>query len=165
MAKTKKNFLAPMNLSNEDLQQIAELRVLSPASDIPSYDTDATRGDKLADRITHILGSWRFLVIQTVLLTIWIVLNVLAYVHHWDPYPFIMLNLMLSFQAAYTAPILLMSQNREARIDRAKLAYYYQVNVKQELEIELLHQKIDALMKRHDIPLPTLPPAAAPVNQ
>jgi uncharacterized membrane protein len=148
-----------MILSNEDLQRIAELRVLSPAADIPSYDTHATRGERLADRITHILGSWRFLVIQSVLLAIWITLNVLAYVKHWDPYPFIMLNLMLSFQAAYTAPILLMSQNREAQIDRAKLAYYYQVNLKQELEIELLHQKIDALMKRHDVPLLTFPTA------
>ena len=65
--------------------------------------------------------------------------------HAWDPYPFILLNLALSFQAAYTAPVILMSQNREAQIDRQRLQNDYQINLKAELEIELLHQKIDEL--------------------
>jgi uncharacterized membrane protein len=73
-------------------------------------------------------------------------MNITGYVQHWDPYPFILLNLFLSFQAAYTAPIILMSQNREAGMDRDKLEYYYKINLKQELEIELLHEKIDELL-------------------
>jgi uncharacterized membrane protein len=66
-------------------------------------------GDRLADRVVTIVGSWPFILIQSFLLMLWIALNLLAYNQHWDPYPFILLNLMLSFQAAYTAPIIMMS--------------------------------------------------------
>jgi uncharacterized membrane protein len=137
-----------MGLTKDEVALIEQLRAINPASDIPSYEDDRSLGERVADRVVAVVGSWRFLIIQSILLTAWIILNVLAYVHHWDPYPFILLNLMLSFQAAYTAPVILMSQNREAQIDRQKLAYYYNVNVKQELEIELLHQKIDELLAR-----------------
>ena len=78
-------------------------------------------------------------------LLIWIFLNVTAYVQQWDPYPFILLNLALSFQAAYAAPFIMMSQNRQAAIDRVAAQNDYQINAKAELEIELLHQKIDLL--------------------
>jgi uncharacterized membrane protein len=83
-----------------------------------------------------------------VILSIWIALNATAFIFHWDPYPFILLNLILSFQAAYTAPIIMMSQNRQAEVDRRNAAYDYAVNVKAELEIELLHAKIDALREQ-----------------
>jgi uncharacterized membrane protein len=73
------------------------------------------------------------------------VLNITAFIEHWDPYPFILLNLALSFQAAYAAPFIMMSQNRQQDIDRVAAKNDYQVNVKAELEIELLHQKIDQL--------------------
>lgn len=79
-----------------------------------------TFGEKSADRITEIIGSWTFIIIQSVVLTIWIILNALAWLNHWDPYPFILLNLALSFQAAYAAPIIMMSQNRSAAMDRRK---------------------------------------------
>jgi uncharacterized membrane protein len=75
----------------------------------------------------------------------WIALNVTAYVQQWDPYPFILLNLALSFQAAYAAPFIMMSQNRQQDIDRKSAEHDYQINIKAELEIELLHQKIDQL--------------------
>ncbi len=75
----------------------------------------------------------------------WIILNVIVWIKHWDPYPFILLNLMLSFQAAYTAPIIMMSQNRQSLVDRQSAEHDYQVNVKAELEIELLHDKIERL--------------------
>jgi uncharacterized membrane protein len=91
------------------------------------------------------MGSWPFILIQTTILIIWIVLNVVAFIRHWDPYPFILLNLALSFQAAYAAPFIMMSQNRQAAIDRRDAANDYKVNIKAELEIELLHQKIDEL--------------------
>src|SRR5262249_42112849 len=73
------------------------------------------------------------------------VLNITAYIQRWDPYPFILLNLALSFQAAYSAPFIMMSQNRQQDIDRRQAANDYEVNIKAELEIELLHQKIDQL--------------------
>ena len=77
-----------------------------------------TTGERLADAIAHHIGSWRFLIIQTVLVMIWITLNVFAVVSGWDPYPFVLLNLLFSVQAAYTGPVLLLSQNRSAQRDR-----------------------------------------------
>lgn len=133
-----------VELSPREIRMLEIMRARNPAEHIPSHESQDP-GQKLADRITRIVGSWRFIIIQSVLLLIWVACNVVGYIQHWDPYPFILLNLMLSFQAAYTAPIILMSQNREAEIDRQKLHYYYEVNVKEELEIELLHQKIDEI--------------------
>ncbi len=104
-----------------------------------------TMGEAIADAVATVMGSWRFIIIQSVLLFIWVSLNVLGWVKAWDPYPFILLNLALSFQAAYAAPIIMMSQNRQAEIDRGKAAKDYEVNLKAALEIELLHQKIDLL--------------------
>jgi uncharacterized membrane protein len=80
-------------------------------------------------------------------------LNVTAYVQRWDPYPFILLNLALSFQAAYAAPFIMMSQNRQQDIDRADAAADYQINIKAELEIELLHEKLDALREKEVLAL------------
>ena len=94
------------------------------------------------------MGSWTFIIIQSGILLVWIVLNITAYVQQWDPYPFILLNLALSFQAAYAAPFIMMSQNRQQDIDRKAAEHDYQVNVKAELEIELLHQKIDELREK-----------------
>jgi uncharacterized membrane protein len=104
-----------------------------------------TIGQRIADTVAATMGSWRFIIIQSVILLIWIALNVTAYVQQWDPYPFILLNLALSFQAAYAAPFIMMSQNRQQDIDRKSAENDFQVNVKAELEIELLHQKIDQL--------------------
>ena len=104
-----------------------------------------TAGQRIADAVAATMGSWTFIIIQSVLLMFWIALNVTAYVQQWDPYPFILLNLALSFQAAYAAPFIMMSQNRQQDIDRQSAENDYQVNIKAELEIELLHQKIDQL--------------------
>ncbi len=109
-----------------------------------------TTGDALADRIAAIVGSWRFITIQSVILVFWIILNIVGWVQHWDPYPFILLNLALSFQAAFTAPILLMAQNRQTAIDRQKAQLDYDVNLKAELDIAALHQKLD-LLREQDI--------------
>ncbi len=134
-----------MDLTPQELRLIERLRERNPAEHIPTHETH-NLGERLSDRITRTIGSWKFIVIQSCLLVIWIAVNVTAYTLQWDPYPFILLNLALSFQAAYTAPVILMSQNREAQIDRQKLNYYYEVNLKSELEIELLHQKLDDIM-------------------
>lgn len=79
-----------------------------------------TFGEKFADNVANIIGSWKFIIVQSVVLILWMILNVTAWVYHWDPYPFILLNLALSFQAAYAAPIIMMSQNRTAARDRRK---------------------------------------------
>ncbi len=107
-------------------------------------------GERMADWVAERVGSWHFILVQSALLALWIAANVLAWVHAWDPYPFILLNLVLSFQAAYTAPIIMMSQNRSAAIDRQRAQDDYDINIKAELEIELLHQKID-LMREKEI--------------
>lgn len=106
--------------------------------------------DRLSDAIAAIVGSWTFIIVQSTLLVAWMVLNVAAWVQHWDPYPFILLNLVLSFQAAFTAPVLMMAQNRQADIDRHKAQLDYDVNLKAELDIEALHEKVD-LLREEDI--------------
>jgi uncharacterized membrane protein len=112
-----------------------------------------TPGQRIADGVAATMGSWPFIITQTIILALWIALNVLAWIRHWDPYPFILLNLALSFQAAYAAPFIMMSQNRQADIDRRRAEEDYHVNIKAELEIELLHQKIDELREREVLSL------------
>ena len=107
-----------------------------------------TLGQRVADRVAAGMGSWPFIIVQSAILTVWIILNVTAWIRHWDPYPFILLNLALSFQAAYAAPFIMMAQNRQQDIDRKQAQSDYQVNIKAELEIELLHQKLDELREK-----------------
>src|ERR1700730_12066833 len=106
---------------------------------------ECTRGQRIADIVAATMGSWNFIIIQSVILLIWIILNVTAFIEQWDPYPFILLNLALSFQAAYAAPFIMMSQNRQQDVDRKAAEHDHQINIKAELEIELLHQKLDQL--------------------
>jgi uncharacterized membrane protein len=77
-------------------------------------------GERAADVVAAAMGSWRFIIIQTAIVALWMVCNVVAFVHHWDVYPFILLNLLFSTQAAYAAPIIMMSQNRQAVKDRVR---------------------------------------------
>ncbi|KKP77862.1 MAG: hypothetical protein UR78_C0027G0003 [Candidatus Moranbacteria bacterium GW2011_GWF2_35_39] len=104
-------------------------------------------GEFMADKITNIVGSWKFIIFQSILLTIWIILNITAWINHWDPYPFILLNLVLSFQAAYTAPVILMSENRQAERDRKKEALDLATDRKAEREIEEIKIQLDRLEK------------------
>ena len=115
--------------------------------------SDLTFGQRIADAVAAGMGSWTFIIIQSGLLLIWIVLNVTAYIQHWDPYPFILLNLALSFQAAYAAPFIMMAQNRQQDVDRKEAENDYKINIKAELEIELLHQKIDELREKEVVAL------------
>lgn len=130
-------------VTKDEYRLLMRLREQKPARHPPELSN--TLGDRVADQVAATMGSWRFIIIQTVLLAIWVVLNITAYLQHWDPYPFILLNLMLSFQAAYSAPIIMMSQNRQATIDRQDAKHDYEVNMKAELEIELLHDKLNLL--------------------
>lgn len=100
-------------------------------------------GDRISDKVTETLGSWRFLIIQTAVLALWVILNITAFVQRWDPYPFILLNLVLSFQAAYAAPIIMMSQNRQERRDRMQAHNDYQINLKAEREVAHMMGHLD----------------------
>lgn len=103
-----------------------------------------TIGQKAADWIAAKVGSWEFIIGQSVLLTLWALLNVTAWVRHWDPYPFILMNLVLSLQAAYTAPMIMMSQNRKAARDRIEAHNDYEVNLKAEVEVKEVLENLAA---------------------
>jgi uncharacterized membrane protein len=126
------------------LTQLRDWARARGATPPPLEPEASTFAEKCADAVATVVGSWRFVIIQTTLLVAWLVFNSLSGARV-DPYPFILLNLLLSFQAAYTAPIIMMSQNRQGDLDRRRAVDDYAVNRKAELEIETLHQKIDLL--------------------
>ncbi len=87
------------------------------------HHEEATLGERIADKAAAGIGSWRFLIIQTFAVAMWVILNVVGLVNHWDPFPFILLNLLFSVQAAYTGPVLLLAGNRQAQKDRLTLEH------------------------------------------
>lgn len=91
------------------------------------FHDEATLGERVADRAASGIGSWTFLTVQSILIVIWISLNVAMLINHWDPYPFILLNLCFTIQAAYTGPVLLLSGNRQAQKDRLRLEHTAEV--------------------------------------
>ncbi|MFZ1527707.1 MAG: DUF1003 domain-containing protein [Ferruginibacter sp.] len=114
-----------------------------------------TNAQKIADRIALGMGSWNFIIWQTILVAIWMLMNVIGFIRHWDPFPFILLNLIFSTQAAYAAPIIMMSQNRQADRDRQQALEDFETNVAAKLEIEALQiqlnkietEKLDKIME------------------
>ncbi|MFC4231310.1 DUF1003 domain-containing protein [Parasediminibacterium paludis] len=104
-----------------------------------------TFANRLADTVASGMGSWRFIIWQTILVVIWMVLNLIGLMQHWDPYPFILLNLLFSTQAAYAAPIIMMSQNRQNDRDRAHAEADYQTNIEAKQEIEALAKQLNKL--------------------
>jgi uncharacterized membrane protein len=110
-------------------------------------DTDNSFGQKLADKVAAFGGSWSFILLFVGFLLLWIIINVFVLVTMpFDPYPFIFLNLILSFIAALQAPVIMMSQNRQEEKDRSRAKKDYMINLKAELEIRMLHEKIDHLI-------------------
>ncbi|MBP1634111.1 MAG: hypothetical protein H6Q10_685 [Acidobacteria bacterium] len=103
-----------------------------------------TAGQRAADRVAAVVGSWYFIGIQSMILAAWAGLNLVAWTRHWDPYPFILMNLFLSLQAAYTAPVLMMSQNRMAARDRLEAHNDYEVNRKAEEEVRAVLEHLSA---------------------
>ena len=95
-------------------------------------------GSRLADSVAKSMGSWKFIIIQTLFVILWMGLNLVGYIYHWDAYPFILLNLVFSTQAAYAAPIIMMSQNRQSERDRIQAQADYQTNIDAKEEIEAL---------------------------
>ena len=129
--------------------------------------TDALEfGHRLADYVANGMGSWKFIILQTILVIVWMLLNLIGFTYHWDVYPFILLNLLFSTQAAYAAPIIMMSQNRQNERDREQAHADHQTNFEAKLEIEALQmslntmeiEKLDKIIKmleemKKDIPL------------
>ena len=111
-------------------------------------------GERLADKVATGMGSWRFIIIQSIIVGIWMTLNIIGFMKHWDEYPFILLNLLFSTQAAYAAPIIMMAQNRQSERDRAQALADYQTNLDSKKEIENLQvmltkielEKLDAII-------------------
>jgi uncharacterized membrane protein len=128
--------------------QVSDVLLRRAARDVNVLDEERlTLGDRMADSLAEAAGSWRFILSFLVLITLWMALNVVAAVHHWDPYPFILLNLVLSCVAALQAPVIMMSQNRLESRDRLRAENDFQVNVKAELLLEHLTEEVE-LLKR-----------------
>jgi len=109
------------------------------------HEESLSFGQKLADSVAAGMGSWRFIIIQSIIVIVWMSLNVVSWCYHWDIYPFILLNLLFSTQAAYAAPIIMMAQNRAAERDRANAEADYQVNLNNKKEIEHIIIRLNAI--------------------
>lgn len=157
---TKPRFPKPFKHDHPPVQNVNQI-----------IATQLTFGQKASDWVAMNLGSWWFIIIQTIVLAIWVILNVTAWIRHWDPYPFIFMNLVLSLQAAYAAPIIMMSQNRQANRDRLEARNDYLMNEKAEQEVRAIlehlaaqdaalleiHQLLAELRAQSGLPAPTPP--------
>ena len=113
------------------------------------FEKNLTLGESLADRVATFGGSWSFILLFGGIIVVWVVINALLLVHHpFDPFPFILLNLVLSCLAALQAPVIMMSQNRQEFKDRLRSQNDYRINLKAELEIRHLHEKLDHLLSK-----------------
>jgi uncharacterized membrane protein len=155
LMKYRKRFMEHMlkaegkelsKLERDVLKSVNENEVL--ASNIePILDKDLTLGDRLSDRIAEFGGSWTFIITFFSFIIVWMIVNIfIITTRPFDPYPFILLNLILSCLAAIQAPIIMMSQNRQEAKDRMRSEHDYKINLKAELEIRLLHEKVDHLL-------------------
>jgi len=126
------------------VEHAAARRVVSADTNV-AFSQTLTFGERLADRVARFGGSWTFILLFGATLLSWALLNAALLVHPFDPYPFIFLNLLLSMLAALQAPVIMMSQNRQSARDRLDAAHDYAVNLKAEMEIMALHDKLDAL--------------------
>jgi len=134
------------NLENQVMKSLEEHEILSKNINEEFYQR-STFGERIADKLAEGAGSWNFIIAFSIILIVWIILNsVVLLLKPFDPFPFILLNLVLSCIAAIQAPIILMSQNREEAKDRLRSEQDYRVNLKAELEIRHLHEKIDHLL-------------------
>ncbi|WP_428656259.1 DUF1003 domain-containing protein [Runella sp.] len=140
-------------LSEEELKALEKMRITSVimAGDFDDSNQQSTFGERVADKIAEFGGSWTFIISFGLFITVWITANVLLFVNKgFDPYPFILLNLILSCLAALQAPVIMMSQNRQEQKDRERAKSDYEINLRAELEIRLLHEKIDYVIQKLD---------------
>ena len=142
--ETEKGELS--TLEEQVMKSLQESELLSKNINV-EFDERLTFGERLSDKFSGIAGSWRFIIGFMMVIIIWITINVIILVSKpFDPYPFILLNLVLSCLAAIQAPVILMSQNRQESKDRLRSEQDYRINLKAELEIRHLHEKIDHLL-------------------
>jgi uncharacterized membrane protein len=136
------------SLDEEVVESLRQHEIVS--SDLSrEFERKLTFGEALSDKIAEFGGSWRFIITFGAILVVWIIINgVILLTRAWDPYPFILLNLILSCLAALQAPIIMMSQNRAAARDRLHADSDYKINLKAELEIRHLHEKLDHLLRK-----------------
>ena len=147
--KTKKvivQMLLKKQLESTDEEELINMLIDEPIAVDVDKQSDANRtiGDRIADKLTEIAGSWTFIIGIIIFLLLWIILNIYI-LENADPYPFILLNLLLSCVAALQAPIIMMSQNREAKKDRLRSSNDYKTDLKSELILEELHIEIKRL--------------------
>jgi uncharacterized membrane protein len=109
------------------------------------HEEQLTFAQRVSDKLADVAGSWGFIFGFGIVLGIWVLVNTVALIHHWDKYPYILLNLFLSMLAAIQAPVILMSQNREEDRDRLRAEHDYEINLKAEIEIQQIHEKLDEL--------------------
>ena len=152
--KTKKEIvqmLLKKDINVTDEEDLINMLINEPISVDTDKESDLNRsfGDYLADRITEIAGSWPFIIGLIIFLLLWIILNIFILTNA-DPYPFILLNLLLSCIAALQAPIIMMSQNREAKKDRLRSSNDYKTDLKSELMLEDLHNKMSQIIKNQN---------------
>ncbi len=140
-------------LTRRNIETIARLERAS--------EEHRTFGERVADGFAAVVGSWPFIIGQTVLLAAWVVVNVVAWSYQWDPYPFILLNLALSFQAAYASPIIMMSQNRQGRLIERRNHLDLQINLLAEQETTEILRLLRKLCEKQGIPLEGEPNVAA----
>ncbi len=135
------------DLENDVLQTIEKEETLTTRLAIDLDSSKFTYGQKLADRIATFGGSWKFIIIFGAFIFVWMCINIIFLASKpFDPYPFILLNLILSCLAALQAPVIMMSQNRQEEKDRERGKQDYMINLKSELEIRMLHEKLDHLI-------------------
>ena len=146
-----KMLLKNNELESQDEEELLDLLIDQPISIDVDKQEDArmTRGDRIADKVSEVAGSWSFILGFTLFLVFWIVLNgvILKGDHQLDEYPFILLNLLLSCLAALQAPVIMMSQNRQAAKDSLRNQNDYRTDLKSELILEDLHHKMEELLK------------------
>ena len=152
--KTKKEIvqmLLKKELDTKDEEELMNMLLDEPISvDVDKQsDDNRTPGDKIADKMTEVAGSWTFIIGMIIFLLSWIILNIYV-LEEADPYPFILLNLLLSCIAALQAPIIMMSQNREAKKDRLRSSNDYKTDLKSELILEELHSKMNKIIKNQN---------------
>lgn len=141
--------LVSQELGEKDHEDLIDLLINNPISvDVDKeQEANTTFGEKMADRISAIAGSWFFIMLFILFLILWIILNVFVLTEKIDPYPFILLNLVLSCISAIQAPIIMMSQNREAKKDSVRNQNDYIVDLKSELILEDLHRKLELVLR------------------
>lgn len=144
-------MLLKKDINVSDEEDLINMLINEPISVDTDKESDLNRsfGDFLADKITEIAGSWPFIIGLVIFLLLWIVLNIFILTNA-DPYPFILLNLLLSCIAALQAPIIMMSQNREAKKDRLRSSNDYKTDLKSELILEDLHNKMEQILKNQN---------------